>query len=465
VALWPEPTLRWPGGFRAYPAQTTTQLEPLGGLVAGTKTFHYLVVPDSAGSFLLPELRYPYYDLARGGNVVLRTAPRALAVAPGVEPRAARSLPPLLRDTTVNRLDAVADLISPPGWLALLVIPPALLVWRRRRRPAPATAAAAPGPALSGLGRLEREFHAVLANHVPQAYAREGDALARALRASGVESAVADHVMRLRDRLRAARYGPRGVGDAAELAAELRQVLQVLEAEPPGHRRRVTIGVGLILLCTIMPTTRGEGLQTPSAEALYEAGALRAAADSFAARASAAPRIAAHWYNLGATLYRAGADGKAIAAWTRAARLAPRNGAIRRARVLLPLPDDGSEALLTVGPATPGEWWLVAAPLWLLAWLFALGDGRRFLAGALGTLAAAAALLGGMEWRRREQAVAVVVTSGTAVRVAPYGAASASTTLDAGAAVLVGNAYGRWLEVTRGDGVRGWVLGTEVARL
>src|SRR2546422_3929654 len=42
--------------------------------------------------------------------------------------------------------------------------------------------------------------------------------------------------------------------------------------------------------------------QGPSAEALYAAGALRAAADSFAARAAAEPRTAAHWYNVGATL-------------------------------------------------------------------------------------------------------------------------------------------------------------------
>ena len=71
--------------------------------------------------------------------------------------------------------------------------------------------------------------------------------------------------------------------------------------------------------------------QTMTAEALYEAGALRAAADSFAARAAGSPRVPAHWYNLGATLYRAGADGKAMAAWTRV------NGSSLRSRRLLQL--------------------------------------------------------------------------------------------------------------------------------
>src|SRR5256886_11660759 len=76
-----------------------------------------------------------------------------------------------------------------------------------------AAGAEEPGAArLSRLGRLEHAFHTLLASHVPDPVARDGDGLARALRAAGVESAVADHVMRLRDRLRAARYGPRGAG-------------------------------------------------------------------------------------------------------------------------------------------------------------------------------------------------------------------------------------------------------------
>src|SRR2546425_13297643 len=61
VALWPEPGIRWPAGFRAYAGETGMRVEPRDGRIAGTKTFHYLVVPDSTGSFLLPEIRYPYY--------------------------------------------------------------------------------------------------------------------------------------------------------------------------------------------------------------------------------------------------------------------------------------------------------------------------------------------------------------------------------------------------------------------
>src|SRR5205823_5233499 len=97
VALWPEPAIRWPRGFRAYPGETGMRITPRDGRIAGTKVFHYLVMPDSAGSFLLPEVRYPYYDLTAGDYRVATMAPRALAVAPGIEAHAARPPPPPAR--------------------------------------------------------------------------------------------------------------------------------------------------------------------------------------------------------------------------------------------------------------------------------------------------------------------------------------------------------------------------------
>jgi len=460
VALWADPALRWPAGFRVYPGQTTTRVQPLGGLIAGTKTFHYLAVPDSAGSFLLPEVRYLYYDLGTGTYAVVHVAPRTLAVAPGAEPRAARALPSLLaRGPEAGGVSgALGDL---PAWTWLLAwLLPALL-WLLGRRPRAAVAAVAtPAQQLSRLGRLEREFQGVLANHVVDPETRAGDGLARALRAAGIEPAVAEHVMRLRDRLRSARYGPRGVGDPAELGAELEQVLRVLRGGGRRGGRLALAGIGALLVLAAPAHA-----QRSSAEALYEAGALRAAADSFAARAAAEPRIAAHWYDLGATLYRAGADGKATTAWTIAARLAPRNAVVRRARRLLPPPDAASESLLAVGPATPAEWWLAATFAWWLAWALVLARRRARWPAALAVLACLAGGLGTVEWRHRQRPVAVVLAPATPVRVAPYGSATAGTSLDVGAAVLVEDHYGAWLRVARPDGVRGWVLARDVATL
>jgi len=467
VALWPDPVIRLPPGFRSYPGETGMRVAPRDGRIAGTKVFHYLVMPDSAGSFLLPEVRYAYYDLAVGDYRAATVGPRALAVAPGFEPRAARALPPLASGRSPAWADDVARSLVPWGWLVILVGAPVLAwLWRRRgaaeRRAA--TAAAPPPPApLTRLGRLEREFQALLASHVPDQRARDGDGLARALRAAGVESAVADHVKRLRDRLRASRYGPRGLGDAAELAAELEQVLQVLGADPSRKGRRVVAAIALVTLVGLGRAAAAQA-RAPSAEALYDAGALRAASDSFAARAAAEPRVPAHWYNLGATLYRAGADGKATAAWVVAARLAPRDPLVRRTRDLLPSPDAPSEALLTAGLVTPAEATLAAGALWLLTWAAVATRRRRAIVLVLALAFTGAAGLAAREGLRRAQPLAIVLNPATPVRVAPYGGASPAYTVEAGAALLIERRHGGWFEVRRADGVRGWVLATEVAR-
>jgi hypothetical protein len=464
-----------------YPAQTEVKVAPDAGRIAGSKTFHFLAVPDSSGNFVLPELRYPYFDPGAGRYVIASAGPRALVVAPGAEPRAARVLPPLIAPVGERPADRLTDGFGWQGWLAVLVIPPLLAgLMRRRARRSPSPEPRAPSPEQSSLGELEREFLAVLASHVSDPIARDGDGLGPALRAAGVDSAVADHVRRLRDRLRAARYGPRGLGDTAELGAEIQQVLRVLGAEGQGAQRRphaavimaiVVAGVGAQHAAPLhgqSPAQQSPSQQSPSAEALFEAGALRAAADSFAARAALDPREAAHWYNLGATLYRAGADGKATAAWTLAARLAPRDAAIRRARRLLPPQDPVTEQLLTVGWATPAEWAIVGAAAWLVRWVaVAYGGGtrRRVVLGLLAAVAVTCGSLGMLEWRRRDQPVVVVTGESAPVRAAPYGGASAATTIPAGAALLGGRSYGPWREVHRKDGIHGWVLEGEITGL
>jgi hypothetical protein len=469
-ALWPEPAIAWPAGVRSYRGETGMRLEPRDGRVAGTKTFHYLVVPDSAGALVLPEARYPYYDIGVGAYATAASAPVTVLVAPGVEPRATRALPALERGGRASWSDRVAGALAPWGWAAVLVVPP-LVAWRRRagRRPAAPASPAPPGPALTRLGRLEREFHAVLASHVPDGETRDGDGLGRALRTAGLESPVAEHVMRLRDRLRALRYGPQGPGDAAELATELEHVLQALGAGREGRegreRRERRHVVPVLVLTALAGLARPSAAQAPGAEVLYEAGALRAAADSFAARAAAEPRVAAHWYNLGATLYRAGADGKATAAWTLAARRAPRDPLIRRARALLAPPDAASERLLAVGPLTPEEWALASGVLWIACWAAVAMRRSRATVTALALGVAAAAGLGWHEARRYAQPIAVILNPATPLRVAPYGDARAPLTLGAGAAVRVERRWGAWWEVRRDDGVRGWVRAAEVVRL
>src|SRR3989442_11306976 len=177
--------MRWPAGFRAYPGEATVRVEPRGGRIAGSKTFHYLVVPDSVGSFLLPEMRYVYYDFAVGDYTAARAPPRALAVAQGAEPRAARPLPPLDRSVSETWSSALAAGLMPWGWVALLVGPP-LLAWFWRRRITPRRAAGADEPGAARLSRLVRLEPAVLtlpASPAPDLLARATECCAPTRRA------------------------------------------------------------------------------------------------------------------------------------------------------------------------------------------------------------------------------------------------------------------------------------------
>jgi hypothetical protein len=468
VSLWPEPQVSWPASFHAYAGEEDTRIEPKDGVIAGAKTVRYLAVPDSSGSVLIPEVRYPYFDPDLKSYAVARVPPRALAVSAGLGFAATRPNLPLL----VPRDPAWASIFGreawPWGWLAVLLVPPMVVgVCRLMTRPRRPTTDAAPGPKAWGtrLGRLERDFQSMLLAYVVDAEARDGDALAAALRAAGLEHAVAGHVVRLRDRLRAARYGPRGTADQAELAEELVQVLKVLGGDPAtGAAARGRRHARVLAVLTLMLVASSARAQTTSPEALYRTGALRAAADGFAARVSRHPEDPAAWYDLGAASYRAGADGRAAAAWAEALRLAPRDPAIRRARALLAPPDLESEDLLTTGLLTRWEWAAVVGALWILWWASLLLRRRR-LSLSIGLAVAVTSAIGGYEWWRLSRPLVVVVEAPAAVRSAPFGEATAASSLPAGAAAVVVRTYGGWVEVVRPDGVRGWILQSEVMRL
>jgi hypothetical protein len=470
-SLWPPPVLHLPPAFRSYSGEATTRISALQGRVSGTKTFRYVLVVDSAGAYLLPAVRYPYYDSDANDYRVLTVAARSIVAIPGIDPEASRPLPPLLAAGGRLWADRLAAALGPGGWLAIVLLPPAFVWWRSRRR-APAAAPAAAPIEGTRLGDLERRFLKLLTARVADAPVREGAGLVRALQVAGVDRGVAVHVVRVRDRLRAARYGPRGGEDFKSLQSELEQALRSLESERGGRRSRAS-GLGaslatLLALFTAGAAVRAQGMENVTgAEALYRAGALRAAADSFAARAAADTLNPAHWYDLGAALYGSGADGKAVAAWVTALRLSPRNAVIRHARALLPPPDAITEDLLSVGPVTPGECALVAAALWLACWGALLLSRRRAVAAVLGVLALGAAGFGQIERQRRARPVGVIVSAATPVRAAPYGSASASIVLEPGVAVLVEDQFngGQWLRVRRADGVQGWVQAGQVARL
>ena len=464
VALWPEPVVRWPEGVRVYPSGVEIATELEDGRIAGTKRFRFLVIADSAGAHLVPGINYPYFDTERGRYDVATAAGLRLVASPGTGSAMTRPLPapprPRAQASLADRVAGSARWV----WLVVLLLPPltaAAVVARRwmrgpRRRPRVARTREA-----AALAALDGELRAALARRLGPSSHREGAPLAAALRAAGVEASLAQHVARVRDRLQHAVFGPPGVNDPDELAAEVHEVLRALAGEAPGaERRQLVRPVVLLALCVSAGTAVA---QAPRPEDLYAAGAFRSAADSFAARVTREPHIPAYWYNLGAAFYRLGEDGRARAAWIRAARLAPRDAEILHALLLLPADPMGRE-LAPVVPFRPAEAALVAGALWVLGWGLALYRRVR-RAGVALLLAAAAAGSAGLvvaEWYRRP--TAIVLADDVSLRVAPYGSADAARPLGAGQALRVLRQEGAWLFVARRGGM-GWVQLGEVARL
>lgn len=461
VALWPEPVIDWPAGLRVYPGEVTVDVSERGDLVRGTKTFRWLVVADSAGTHRTAPPTLTYFDTDRGRYERLRAPPIELVAPPGVATIAPRAAPPPLRERSAPGVLARVRAAPAAVPAALLLVPPLLLLlvaavprWRRRR---PRPSARSDEGSDTGLAGLDGAVRRALARLVPDAEHREARALADALRAAGVEASLATHAVRVRDRLQAAVFGPETATDAAELEAEVREIIRALEGALR-TRRRMPAPVVLFLLLIPM----AGAAQSPTPERLYAAGAFRAAADSFLARAAAEPHAAAHWYNAGSALYRMGEDGRALAAWLQAARLDPRAGDIRRALRLVPR-DPVTADLIPVFPVTPAELWVLAAGAWLLGWLLLLP--RRRTPGAVLLAVAVLLALGGWGLRARyARPVGVTLATSVPLRVAPYSGAAASRELVRGVGVRIEMVRGEWLLVARGAG-RGWVRRGEVARL
>jgi len=458
VALWPEPELDWPEGVHAYQQRATVDVTPQDGLIAGTKAFEYLVVADTAGRHVLPAPRLMYYDLGNARFQTVAAEPVVLLTPEGVSRvMPVRAIRPLLEPTWWSGVAALARAVPRWGWLLVFAVPPLIALalraggwsWRARR-----DGRLGRGGDGNGLGPLEARLRNVLERLVPGAAMRGGESLADALVAAGVEPSLAGHAARVRERLRLARYGPRGAADVGELAEEVQAVLSGLPTERAGAAGRAVVAGAALLLLAAAPS------HAQTVEQLWEAGAARAVAESMDARVRTRPDAADAWYGLGLAWQRLGAAARAHAAWLHAARLAPRRGPIREAAMALRRVDRTGQHLLWTSPVTPWEALLLAAVLWAVGWAAVVRRRRR---AALVALLAAVLLLGlGAVVRERYRtAIGFVLASATPLREAPFGPAPSETELPEGVAVRVESSRGDWRLVSY-NGREGWVHASEL---
>jgi hypothetical protein len=287
---------------------------------------------------------------------------------------------------------------------------------------------------------------------VPQAADLEGEKLESALRSAGVEGDIARRAVELRDRVRRARYGPASEPDRKALIAEARALVDRLIPSGAEDRARRVITAALLAAMLAGGPLAAQSLPP---EQLYQTGALSAAASGFAERTRLEPDVPAHWFNLGATRFRMGQAGAALAAWSRAERLAPRDGAIRRALRLVPVPEDRSARALWVPPVTPDELLVVAGVLWIAGWVgYVMSRRQRWLVVVLGSLLA----VGGAEalglWYRRPLGV---VTVDHSLAVSPHELAPSVVPVQVGSVVTMLQRQRGWALVRETGGRLGWL--------
>ncbi len=466
VALWPAPGIEWPVTLRHYQDRADDRMESNDGLLGGTKTFRYLALPDSAGPLRLHGLQYSYFDLGDATYHTL-TAPAAIInVAPASESEASRPSPPPLFQVGHRPIArSVWRGVPLPVWLLLALLP--LALWggletrdwyhgRFRRR----ASDLAPD-----LPRSDRRLLAALRALVPDADVRTGPALTSALRAAGLDAALARRIAAVRDEFLAVRYGHRGEGSTeAQLAQEMDELTRAVGGEARHRERRGRRLLGMLVpLALIAPMALHP--QVPGPESLYASGAYRAAAEGFARRAHSLDASAADWYGLGAAEYRLGSDARARAAWLHAARLRPRRASIRRALTLVPGPDSWSRRMTWVAPLTPDELSLLALAAWLTGWTFVFVDRRRFRLRAVMLLSVAviAGLGAAQVAARYHRPTAIIVDEGP-MRLSPHGRAPEVSMLPPGTtASLRRRRAGWWLVDVAGHS--GWVPESAVERV
>lgn len=453
VPLWPPPPLEWPSHLRAYSEKVSDDIAITAGRLGGAKTFRYLVIPDSARTAGLPVLTYSYFDPLTRSYASAQAPSLSYLVAPAGEAAVSRATPAALK---LDDRPAVAARVleSVPRWLVatLLVLPPLLVLvkrpGKRKRNPGePKHRIADP------MAHLEEELSEVLQSIVPRLPDLEGEKLESALRAVGVDSDTARQAVTTRDRVRAARYGPVTDLDRKALLADARTLVDRLAPARAADRTRRTINAALLLASLAIPSQLAAQALPP--EQLYQRGALGAAASAFEQRARLQPDVPAHWFNLGASRFRMGAAGAALAAWSRAERLAPRDGAVRRALRLVPVPESRSARALWVPPVTPQELLVVAGVFWIAGWTgYALTRRNRWLVAVVAGLLAAGGAEGLTLWYQRPLGIVTVENS---LSISPHELAPSVAPVQIGSVVTVLQRDRGWAMVRAMGGKVGWL--------
>lgn len=450
VAFWPPPTIQWPAGTRAYLDGIDDDNRSSDGLLGGTRTFRFLLLPDSVGSLALPELTYAYFDPERH---LYREASAPGLVVPVLEPDPSTTRrEPVPLEAPVADWPRWIEQLRPersPWWWVAAAAPLLPLgvsgLWRRRR----ARAAERKPPRLGPIAALERAILTL----APAAQSARSRSVTADLRRAGVERELATEMARLREQVEEARFGPAG-----ERTAPIGAAAGVLKRLAGPLRRR--IGLLVLLFAAATPAIRA---QPQDGLSLYKQGAYEPAVRAFRAEAQADPGSWQRWYDLAAAEYVAGHDAASASALVRSLELAPRAPA---PRLLWGTLERGHEPLHEAAPRLPfslGEGWLGVLALWWVAALLLTFRPRSAWLRRTPLAAAGAALTVMLLLSRPTPEPVGFTEAAVSLKVSPHGLAPEQADLPALSRVWVERGQGGWLLVRDHLGRRGWMPASVIA--
>lgn len=496
------------------------------------RVFEQVLIPKSPATREIPAVRFSYFDpQARAYRTITRgPIPIEVQAATGAQGQVMDAAPAaaptpqahaaLGRDIVFIK-DAPGDLVARgsaggAGWLAFLWAAPVLgwaaarQVVRRRQRLAAdprlarfrtagrearqALAAAAPDDAQS-LDRVSSALAAYLAAKLdlPPGAIERGRVLAR-LEAAGVDAELRERVARFLDLSERARYAP-----GRDAAAERRDAVVLASGivdgleRARGLERQLGARLPLVVLGLALALLAPARAETPPPQAAFFQGNQAYADGRYADAVAAYESVrrdglssGALEFNLGNAWMKQGDVGRAVAAYTRAARRLPRdpdvvaNLAFAREQARIEAPElplwlrlvaPFAASFTTAGLALAAtlSWWILWALLAARLWI--AGAGARLALGRVAAVIGVVCALLASSWAARafeveaREAAVVIAAGDTPARFEPSPSGTEHFAVTPGTPVAVLEERDDWLQVRRADGLRGWIPAAAVERV
>ena len=366
ISLIQAPDVKLPPDMEAYDTKTSDRVDKSG--CSGSKRYEYPFIPRSWGDFVIPPVKYSYYDVKAGKYITLQTDSIAFNVAKGADVPGAGTVisAPSQKDvkslgTDIRYINVKNSQLSAKGvffvgsalfWvLSILIVLLAVVCWAAFRKIAArradvagaknrkATKMAMKRLRLAGTFLRQNlytafyeELHKALLGfmsdklNIPVAELSK-ERIAEILSEGGVPDSLIDSFVGLVDACEFARYSPSAGNEA--MTAHYEAALDVISSIDSNMKTSKPVSKGKALMLTlllIIPVASSAAESYPdslwnSANEAYAQERWEDAVNDYTAIAEASMESAPLWCNLGSAWYKSGNLGKAILCYERALKL------------------------------------------------------------------------------------------------------------------------------------------------